>query len=125
MSRLHRYSRGVFAAMLALSGGGALSGCTLGPDFSEPNAHLPDNKTFKGPAELKKILKDKKDLFARNLVEKLMIYALGRGLEHYDRPAIDAVVAALAKNDYRFSVLVTEITKSLPFRYRRGKELSQ
>src|SRR4051794_30334266 len=91
----------------------------------DPSGTLPDNKTFKGPAELKKILKDKKDLFARNLVEKLMIYALGRGLEHYDRPAIDAVVAALAKNDYKFSVLATEITKSLPFRYRRGKELSQ
>jgi len=91
----------------------------------DPSGTLPDNKAFKGPAELKKILKDKKDLFARNLVEKLMIYALGRGLEHYDRPAIDAVVAALAKNEYKFSVLVTEITKSLPFRYRRGKEQSR
>jgi hypothetical protein len=91
----------------------------------DPSGTLPDNKVFKGPAELKKILKDKKDLFARNLVEKLMIYALGRGLEHYDRPAIDAIVAALAKNEYKFSVLVTEITKSLPFRYRRGKEQSR
>src|SRR6202007_1217817 len=45
---------------------------------------LPDKKTFNGPGELKKILKDKKDLFARNLAEKMMIYALGRGLEHYD-----------------------------------------
>jgi NodT family efflux transporter outer membrane factor (OMF) lipoprotein len=48
MSRLHRCGRGVFAAMLVISGGCTLSGCTLGPDFTEPNPHLPDNTTFNG-----------------------------------------------------------------------------
>jgi hypothetical protein len=91
----------------------------------DPSGTLPDGRSFKGPAELKKILRDKKDLFARNLAEKMLTYALGRGLEHYDKPAVDAIVAALAKNDYRFSTLITEVAKSFPFRMRRGKELSQ
>jgi hypothetical protein len=85
---------------------------------------LPDGKSFTGPAELKVILKDKKDLFARCLTEKMLIYALGRGLEHYDKPTVDAVTAALAKNDYKFSTLVAEIAKSFPFRMRRGKDLT-
>src|SRR5690349_8053807 len=78
----------------------------------DPSGTLPDGATFKGPAELKKILRDKKDLFARNIAEKMLVYALGRGLEYYDRPAVDAVVAALARNDYKFSVLAAEVAKS-------------
>ena len=85
---------------------------------------LPGGKSFSGAAELKAILKGKKDLVARCLAEKMLTYALGRGLEHYDAPAVDAIVASLAKNDYRFSALATEISKSLPFRMRRGKELT-
>jgi hypothetical protein len=88
----------------------------------EPSGTLPDGKSFKGPAELKQILKGKKELFSRCLAEKMLIYALGRGLEYYDRPTVDRINAALAKNDYRFSTLVTEIVKSDPFRLRRGKE---
>jgi hypothetical protein len=91
----------------------------------DPSGTLPDGQSFKGPAELKQILKDKKDLFARNLVEKMLVYALGRGLEHSDKPAVDAITAVLAKNDYRFSVLAAEIAKSFPFRMRRGKEPGQ
>ena len=55
----------------------------------DPSGTLPDGKSFKGPAELKAILKGKKDLFARCLTEKMLTYALGRGLEYYDRPAVD------------------------------------
>jgi hypothetical protein len=90
----------------------------------DPAGVLPDGKSFKGPAELKAILKEKKDLFARCLAEKMLTYALGRGVEYYDRPAIDGITAALAKNEYRFSALVREIAKSYPFRMRRGKETS-
>jgi hypothetical protein len=88
----------------------------------DPAGVLPDGKTFKGPAELKAILKEKKDLFARCMAEKMLTYALGRGVEHNDKLAVDGIVAALAKNDYRFSTLVGEIVKSYPFRMRRGKE---
>ncbi len=88
----------------------------------DPSGSLPGGLRFKGPGELKTILKGKKDLFGRCLAEKMLTYALGRGLEYYDRPAVDAIVAALARNDYRFSTLVGAIVKSDPFRLRRGKQ---
>ena len=83
---------------------------------------LPGGQSFKGAGELKQILLGKKDLFARTLSEKMLTYALGRGVEFYDRPAVDRIVAGLAKSDYRFSALVVEITKSDAFRMRRGKD---
>lgn len=88
----------------------------------DPSGTLIGGLSFKGPQELKAILKGKKELFARCLTEKMLTYALGRGLEYYDRPTVDAIVAALERNDYRFSTLITEITRSDPFRLRRGKE---
>jgi hypothetical protein len=88
----------------------------------DPSGTLPDGRSFKGPAELKAILKSKKELFGRCLTEKMLTYALGRGLEPYDRPAVDKITAALARDDYRFSTLVLEIVRSEPFRLRRGKE---
>jgi mono/diheme cytochrome c family protein len=94
-------------------------------DFQiDPSGTLPGGRSFRGPAELKKILQQKKDLFARCLSEKMLTYALGRGLEPYDRPAVDRIVASLAKEDYRFSTLVREIVRSDPFRLRRGKDPS-
>ena len=87
----------------------------------DSSGELPGNVKFTGPAELKAVLLGKKDLFAKCLTEKMMTYALGRGLEFYDRRAVDGVTAALAKNDYKFSALVTEIVKCDPFRLRRGK----
>jgi hypothetical protein len=83
---------------------------------------LPDGTQFSGPIELKAILLQKKDAFCRCLAEKMLIYALGRGVERSDRRTIDQIVAAAAKNDYKFSSLVTEIVRSEPFRLRRGKE---
>ena len=67
---------------------------------------------------MKAILRDKKDLFGRCLAEKMLTYALGRGLEHYDRCAVDKILEALDKNDYRFSVLLLEMVKSEPFQMR-------
>ena len=83
---------------------------------------LPDGKAFQGPAELKSILKEKRNQFTRCLTEKLMIYALGRGLEYYDRRPVMQIQEALAKDNDKFSVLVSEIVKSDPFRLRRGSE---
>ena len=88
-------------------------------DFADRRrpATLPDGQTFRGPAELKAILKGKKDLFARCLAEKMLTYALGRGLEYYDtlRRRQDRR-RRWRKDDYRFSRLVLEIVKSDPFR---------
>ncbi|HEY7156316.1 MAG TPA: DUF1592 domain-containing protein, partial [Gemmataceae bacterium] len=67
----------------------------------DPSGTLPGGQSFKGPAELKNILKGKKELFARCLAEKMLTYALGRGLEYYDRCAVDKILDALGKNDYR------------------------
>lgn len=82
---------------------------------------LPDGSSFKRPSELKQILKRRKDDFARCLTEKMLTYALGRGLEYYDKCAVDEIAAKLAKNDYKFSTLILEIVGSDPFQLRRGK----
>jgi hypothetical protein len=88
----------------------------------DPSGQLTDGTEFSGAEGLKQILRQRADAFAQCLVEKMMIYALGRGLEYYDGPSVDKIVAELAKNDYKFSVLVTEIVRSEPFRLRRGSD---
>ena len=86
----------------------------------DTTAVLPDGTAFDGIADLKRILKDRKQQFVRCLTEKMLTYALGRGLEYYDRPTVDRIVATLESEGYRSSVLITEIVKSDPFRLRRG-----
>ena len=81
---------------------------------------LPDGTKFRGPDGLRKILLERKDRFARCLTEKLLTYALGRGLGDYDAPTVDAIAAAVAKDDYLFRTLILEVVKSDPFRLRRG-----
>jgi hypothetical protein len=81
---------------------------------------FPDGASFKGPSDLRKVLLGKKELFVRCLIEKMMIYGLGRGIEPYDDPSIRQIQAALEKDGNRFSRLVIEIVKSPPFRMRRG-----
>jgi hypothetical protein len=88
----------------------------------DPSGVLPNGQSFKGPKDLKKILMFQKDLFARALTEKMLTYSIGRGVEYYDKSAIDSIVAALAKNDFRFSTLVAEVATSDAFRMRRGKD---
>ena len=82
---------------------------------------LPGGKTFSTPAEMKEILKADRAAFARCLTEKMLTYALGRGVERYDRPAVNLISRQLAASDYRFSRLVLEIVKSLPFEERHGE----
>ena len=86
----------------------------------DPSGKLPDGKSFQGVDELKAILKSNPDAFASGFTEKLLTYALGRGLERYDRPAVKTIVAHLSADQYRFSTLVLEIVKSLPFQMRKG-----
>lgn len=87
----------------------------------DPAGKLPDGKEFKNPQELKTILKDKKELIAKNWAEKMLVYALGRGLEYYDKRTLNNIVSGTAKGNYQFSALVLEIVKSDAFRMRRGK----
>lgn len=86
----------------------------------DPSGTLPSGKSFKGPGDLKLILRAQKEQFARCLTEKLLTYALGRGLEYYDRCAVDKICHELARHDYKLSTLILEITRSVPFQMRRG-----
>ena len=86
----------------------------------DASGKLPDGSTFVGPAGLKKILITKdRDEFINTATEKLLLYALGRGLEYYDQPAVRAIGREAAKDDYRMSALITAVVKSTPFEMRR------
>ncbi len=87
----------------------------------DPAGQLVSGEKFQGPAELRAILlKDKRADFLRCLSEKMLTFALGRGVEYYDKPAIAKIVAALEK-DPRFSTLVLGVVNSAPFQLRRGE----
>ncbi|MCM3879182.1 MAG: DUF1592 domain-containing protein [Vicinamibacterales bacterium] len=76
---------------------------------------LPGGKTFTGSKGLKEILKGQSDAFVHNVTEKLLTYSLGRGLERFDRPTVDAISRQVAASNYKFSALVMEVVKSKPF----------
>ncbi len=83
---------------------------------------MPNGKTFATPAEMAQALTGELPEFARCLTEKMMTYALGRGMERYDRGAVRDLVKKLAANNYPFRDLVFEIVQSLPFQSRRGEQ---
>ncbi|MSU20939.1 MAG: DUF1592 domain-containing protein [Pedosphaera sp.] len=84
----------------------------------DASGKLPTGQTFNGADELKAILKSQ-STFVRSLAEKMLTFALGRGLEYYDKCAVDDICKALVKNDCKFSSLITEIVKSEPFLMRK------
>jgi hypothetical protein len=81
---------------------------------------LPDGRRFVGVAGLEQGLLARPDVLTRTLTEKLLTFALGRGIEPYDGPAVRAVVRRAAANDYRLSEIVLGIVNSAPFRMREG-----
>jgi Protein of unknown function (DUF1592)/Protein of unknown function (DUF1588)/Protein of unknown function (DUF1585)/Protein of unknown function (DUF1587)/Protein of unknown function (DUF1595)/Planctomycete cytochrome C len=87
----------------------------------DPSGVLPGGEKFNGPAELKAILKARQPDFAHCLAEKMLTYSIGRGLERYDRCAVDEITANVVLNKYTFSSLVLGIVMSDPFLKRRGK----
>jgi hypothetical protein len=91
-----------------------------GEEKIDASGELPDGRKFRGPKELRSILKGRKDLFVRNFAEKLLTYGLGRGLESYDKCSLDAMARDIAKAQYRFSSVVSAVVNSEPFRKRRG-----
>jgi len=92
-----------------------------GPLPIDTAASLPDGSSFKGPAELRTLILSRKDDFVRCLAEKLLTYALGRGVEYYDASTVKGIRKAVAENGYRMSTLIMEITRSYPFQYRRDR----
>lgn len=81
---------------------------------------LPTGEAIHGVGDLKRVLMRRKDEFARNLVERLMVYALGRELDDYDECAVRDALEVLRRDDYRFSALVRGVAESVPFRNRRA-----
>jgi hypothetical protein len=63
--------------------------------------------------------------FSRTLTEKMLTYALGRGLKTYDRRTVDNINRALATDGYRFQSMIQQIVESLPFQSRRGEDLTE
>jgi hypothetical protein len=80
---------------------------------------LLDGTKVDGPAALRRALVAQKEQFVRTVTGKLLTYAIGRGLEHYDAPAIRGIVRAAAADDYRWSSTILALVKSAPFRMRR------
>jgi len=87
----------------------------------DPSGVLPDGTPFQGPAELRRVLLTRRDGFVTTVTEKLLTYALGRGLEHYDAPAVREITRKAAPNEYRWSSLVLGIVRSIPFQKRRSR----
>ncbi len=85
----------------------------------DPSGVLPDGKAFRGAQELKVILREQKDTFAEGLTEKLLTYALGRGLDRSDQPAMKQIVARMAVDNYKFSSLLLGIVDSAPFQMQQ------
>ena len=84
---------------------------------------LPDGTRFQGPVELQRVLiESKSEEFVNTVTEKLLTYALGRGVESYDAPAIRSIIREAAPDDYRWSSLILGIVKSTPFQMRRSWE---
>jgi hypothetical protein len=81
----------------------------------DPSGALPDGRTFQGASGLKTVLTQDKDAFAECLTDKLLTYALGRGLERSDQIAVKQIVTSMAAGDYRFSSLLLGIVNSAPF----------
>ncbi|MBM3763296.1 MAG: DUF1592 domain-containing protein [Acidobacteria bacterium] len=85
----------------------------------DPSGEMPGNHKFAGPEELKQLLLQDRHDYLKGLTEKLLIYALGRGLERHDKPVVNTIAA---KDKYKFSELIEEIANSLPFQMRRTGE---
>jgi hypothetical protein len=81
---------------------------------------LPDGTKFNGPADLRKILVSHPEQLVHTVTEKLLTYALGRGVEYYDAPAIRKVIQESERNDYRWSSVILGIVKSMPFQMRNS-----
>jgi len=85
-------------------------------------AELPDGTKINGPTELRRVLLQHSDEFLTTITEKLLTYALGRGLEAADTPAVRQAKREAARADYRFASLIQGIVKSTPFQMRMAQE---
>jgi hypothetical protein len=90
-------------------------------DLVDASGTLPGAGEFRGPEGLENTLLARPELFAGTLTEHLLTFALGRGVEYYDAPAVRKIVSDAGKDGYRFSSLILGIVKSVPFQMRRAE----
>jgi hypothetical protein len=86
-----------------------------GTEPIDPSGVLPDGTAFNGPEGLREVLLARSDLFVENFIERLLTYALGRGVEEYDRPVIRKIARESAPDDYRWASIILSIVKTKPF----------
>ena len=89
-------------------------------DGVDSSGILPDGTKVAGPVGLRNVLLSKKDQFIQTLTERLLTYALGRGVEPSDMPAVRKIIRNAASNDYRWSSLIIGVVNSVPFQMRRA-----
>jgi hypothetical protein len=89
-----------------------------GPAPIDSSSQLADGTTVRGPVGLRESLLRHPEAFAGTLIEKLMTYATGRGLEYYDMPAVRTVAREAAADNYRFASLILGVVNSVPFQMR-------
>jgi mono/diheme cytochrome c family protein len=90
----------------------------------DASGQLPDGSKFVGPVELRKVLREHSDQFVTTVTERLLTYALGRGLEAYDAPALRAIKRGAAPDNYRFASLIQQIVMSVPFTERMSVSMN-
>jgi hypothetical protein len=88
----------------------------------DASGELPSGEQFSSPQELKAIIASRLDPFARNLVERMLAYALCRRLAGYDETVVDGLMQEIAADDYRMQTVITAIVTSYPFTHRRIQE---
>jgi mono/diheme cytochrome c family protein len=88
----------------------------------DANGVLADGTKISGPAELRQAILNRPEAFVTIITERMMIYALGRGLEPADMPVVRRIVRKAAQNNYRLSTIVNEIIESAPFQMRTRLE---
>ncbi|HEX3135004.1 MAG TPA: DUF1585 domain-containing protein, partial [Planctomycetota bacterium] len=86
---------------------------------------LINGESFTGVGELRKVLLARKAEFARGVTIRLLSFALGRGVEFYDRPTINELMVLLDQNGYKIQPLIVGIAKSFPFRFKRNQPVQE
>jgi hypothetical protein len=85
------------------------------------SAALTDGTKFEGPGGLRQLLLGRREQFVSTVTEKLLAYALGRGIDSYDYPVVRKIVRDAAASDYRWSSIIVGIVKSTSFQMRRSE----
>jgi mono/diheme cytochrome c family protein len=102
--------------------GGWRVSTALGSGPIDSSGALPDGTKFDGPAGLRDVLLKKRDMFVETFTERLLTYALGRGVEEYDHAALRKITRGAAADNQKWSSIILGIVNSTPFQMRRASD---